>query len=179
MTRQVRAFPILPFICTYMKKLSLLLLISLSLCIETLAQESIIKAFAEPRRPTRWLNPICLYPSTLRMINISQDPKFNELVNDIEKVLIYTLDSATIATKTYGDFIKDYENEGYEEYITMYGKQKLQIIGKEDEYVGLIAAEETAMCFYLRGSIPFAKIPELLQSFQGNDLLPMITDQFK
>ncbi|WP_424961700.1 hypothetical protein [Ekhidna sp.] len=143
------------------------------------AQESIIKDFAEPRRSTRWMNPLCFYPSTLRMINISQDPKFNELVNDIEKVLIYTLDSATIASKTYGNFLSGYENEGYEEYISLYGKQKIKVIGKEDEYVGVIAAEGHAMCFYLRGSIPFAKIPELIQSFQGDDLLPMITDQFK
>ncbi|WP_420575661.1 hypothetical protein [Ekhidna sp.] len=162
-----------------MKKLSLLFILLLSLCAQTHAQESIIKDFAEPRRPTRWMNPLCLYPSTLRMVNVSQDPTFNELVNDIEKVLIYTLDSATIATKTYGDFLDEYESEGYEEYITLYGKQHLKIIGKDDEYVGVMAAEGNALCFYLRGSIPFAKIPELIQSFRSNDLLPMITDQFK
>ncbi len=113
------------------------------------------------------------------MINIAQDPAFNELVNDIEKVLIYTLDSTTVANKTYGDFLSDYENEGYEEYISLYGKQKVKVIGKDDEYVGVIAVEENAMCFYLRGAIPFAKIPELIQSFQSDNLLPMITDQFK
>lgn len=144
-----------------------------------LAQESIIKEFAEPRRTSKWMNPLCFYPSTLRMINISQDPKFNELVNDIEKVLIYTLDSATVATKSYNDFLIDYEKTGYEEYISLYGKQKIKIIGKDEEYVGVIVAENNAMCFYLRGSIPFAKIPELMQSFQSDNLLPMITDQFQ
>ena len=162
-----------------MKKPLLLLVLLALLSIKGFSQESIIKEFVEPRRSTRWMNPLCFYPSTLRMINISQDPKFNELVNDIEKVLIYTLDSATIASKTYGDFLSNYENEGYEEYISLYGKQKVKVIGKEDEYVGVIAAEENAMCFYLRGSIPFAKIPELIQSFQSDNLLPMITDQFK
>lgn len=125
------------------------------------------------------MNPICLYPSTLRMINISGDPQLYEMVNDIEKVLIYTLDSATVVGKTYNSLLKDYEALGYEEYITMLGKQEMRIIGKENEYVGVIAAEGNAMTFYLRGDIPFAKIPTLLESFQSADVLPMITDQFK
>ena len=125
------------------------------------------------------MNPLCLYPSTLRMVNISGDPEFNKLVNDIEKVLIYTFDSTTVASKSYRELIKNYEEVGYEEYMTMYGKQMIKIIGKEDEYVGIIAMEESAMGFYLRGTIPFAKIPELIKNFQEGDLLPIITDQFK
>lgn len=125
------------------------------------------------------MNPICLYPSTLRMVNVSGDPEFNELVNDIEKVLIYNFDSATVANKSYNDFLVDYEAIGYEEYISLYGKQKLKIVGKEEEYVGIMSFEGRAMGFYLRGDIPFAKIPQLMQTFQGTDLLPIITDQFK
>ncbi|MEQ9467108.1 MAG: hypothetical protein RLN88_06815 [Ekhidna sp.] len=161
-----------------MKKLHLLTL-SLVFSGSLLAQESIIKKFAEPRRPTEWMNPICLYPSTLRMINLSGDPQFNELVNDIEKILIYTLDSATVATKEHKDWLKDYEAIGYEEYISLMGKQEMLIIGKEDEYVGVMSAEGKAMAIYMRGQIPFAKIPKLLETFRSNDVLPLITDQFK
>lgn len=157
-------------------QLSLLLLLSAS---ALFGQESIIKEFAEPRRPTLWLNPICLYPSTLRMINLSGDPAFYELVNDIEKVLIYTLDSATIASKDYNEWMKQYEALGYEEYVSMSGAQKLKVIGKEDEFVGLVAGEGNAMVFYLRGNIPFSKIPTLLQTFQSSDVLSLVTDQFK
>ena len=144
-----------------------------------MAQESIIKDFAEPRKSTPWMNPICLYPSTLRMANLAKDPAFNEMVNDIEKILIYTLDSATVASKSHGDFLKEYEAKGFEEYVTMLGQQELRIIGKEDEYVGTIASTGHALAFYLRGGIPFAKIPALLDSFQSADMLPLITDQFK
>ncbi len=157
-----------------------LLATSLALIIlPTIAQESIIKDFAEPRRPTRWMNPICLYPSTLRMVNLAQDPNFNEMVNDIEKVLIYTLDSATAASKSYKDLLKEYEAEGFEEYMTIYGKQEMRIVGKEEEYVGVLSAEGNAIAFYLRGDIPFGKIPTLLESFQSSDMLPLLTDQFK
>ena len=161
-----------------MKKLtSLLFLLLLSYGVQS--QESVIKDFAEPRRPTRWMNPVCLYPSTLRMINISQDPQFNELVNDIEKVLIYTLDSATYANKEYKTLLKDYEEIGYEEYIALFGKQEMRIIGKDEEYVGVMAAGGRAMAFYMKGDIPFGKIPTLLQTFQSDDVLPLITDMFK
>ncbi|MEQ9304417.1 MAG: hypothetical protein RJQ14_10935, partial [Marinoscillum sp.] len=96
-----------------------------------------------------------------------------------EKILIYTLDSATVASKTYADWLPDYEAIGYEEYITMLGKQEIRIIGKKEEYVGVMVAEGRAMAFYLRGEIPFAKIPTLIQTFQSDDVLPMITEQFK
>lgn len=157
-------------------------LLGFSLCIASLlafGQETIIKEFAEPRRPTKWMNPICLYPSTLRMINISQDPELYKLVNDVEKVLIYTLDSATTASKTHADFLNSYEELGYEEYITLMGKQEMKIIGKDDEYVGVMRAEGQSMAFYLRGEIPFGKIPKLLESFSSDDVLPLITDRFK
>lgn len=160
-----------------MKKYLLATILAL-IVVPTLAQESIIKDFAEHRRPTRWMNPICLYPSTLRMVNLAQDPNFNEMVNDIEKVLIYTLDSATAATKSYKDLIKNYEAVGFEEYMTIFGTQEMRIVGKEEEYVGIVAAEGNAIAFYLRGDIPFGKIPTLLQSFQSSDMLPMLTDQF-
>jgi len=113
------------------------------------------------------------------MINITQDPELNKLVNDIEKVLLYTLDSATIASKEYTGWLKDYESIGYEEYVTVLGKQELRIIGRKEEYVGVMATPERAMVFYLRGEIPFGKIPTLLQTFQSDDVLPLITDQFK
>ena len=161
-----------------MKKLLLILFTSFLIGF-TSAQESIIKDFGYTRRPSKWMNPICLYPSTLRMINVSGDSEFNKLVNDIEKVLIYTFDSATVVTKSYGDLIKSYEEVGYEEYITMYGKQLIKIIGKKNEYVGIMAVEDNAIGFYLRGDIPFAKIPELMRNFQEGDLLPIVTDRFK
>lgn len=143
------------------------------------SQESIIKDFSAPRRPSPWLNPICLYPSTLRMINVSNDPDFNELVNDIEKVLIYTLDSATIASADYSSWLKEYQQIGYEEYLSFTGPQSIKIFGKGDEYVGLMKAEEKLLTFYLRGDIPFHKIPTLINSFSSDDLLGIVTDQFK
>lgn len=151
----------------------------LLLSIGTTAQESIIKEFSEPRRENPWFNPVCFYPSTLRMINITGDPNYYELVNDIEKVLIYTLDSTTVAGEDYKSWLKDYEEIGYEEYIRLYGRQNVTILGKEDEFVGLMAAEANVITFYLRGEIPFHKIPLLMETFNSGDVLSVVTDRFK
>ena len=113
------------------------------------------------------------------MINVTGDPNFYDLVNDIEKVLIYTLDSTTVANKDYKSWLNDYEEIGYEEYIRLYGKQNITILGKEEEFVGLMSAEERVVTFYLRGNIPFHKIPQLLETFQSDDILSVVTERFK
>lgn len=143
------------------------------------AQESIVKEFSEPHKNSGFLNPVCLYPSTLRMINISGNPDFYELVNDIDKILIYMLDTASFGTESKSSWIRDYEEIGYQEYISLYGKQTMKIFGKEDEYVGLMQADDRLLTFYLRGDIPFHKIPTLINSFREEDLLGIVTDQFK
>ncbi len=142
------------------------------------SQESIIKNFAE-QGEKKWLYPICLYPSTLRMVNISGDPKFNELINDIEKILIYPLDSTSLNSSDLHTWIKEYEEIGYEEYIRMSGPQSMILVGKGDQYVGMFGVGGKQTAFYLRGNIAFEKIPELIKTFQSNDMLDLLTDQFK
>lgn len=101
------------------------------------------------------------------------------MVNDIEKILIYTLDSATTVSDDYDSWISDYEEIGFEEYISLYGEQTMKIYGKEEEYVGVVKAEGRLLTFYLRGAIPFHKIPTLINSFGEGDFLNIVTDQFK
>lgn len=137
------------------------------------SQESIIKDFAEGRSNYK----LCLYPSTLRMMNINKDPEFNELVNDVEKLLVYTLDSATSASQIHSNWTKEYRDIGYEEYITMYGAMNLVILGKNDEYVGVTGTRGNVAAFYLRGGIALEKIPQLVQTFESGDIFNLITDQ--
>ena len=89
------------------------------------------------------------------------------------------LDTTSFGSESKSSWIRDYEEIGYEEYISLYGKQTMKIFGKEDEYVGLMQAEDRLLTFYLRGDIPFHKIPTLINSFREEDLLGIVTDQFK
>lgn len=152
--------------------------LAIALSFASFSQESIIKNFAE-QGGKGWLYPICLYSSTLRMVNVSGDPEFNKLVNDVEKVLIYPLDSAALNSPNLHSWLTEYEELGYEEYIRVSGAQSIRLVGKEDEYVGMFGVNGKQTAFYIRGTIAFEKIPELIKTFQSNDMLDLLTEQFK
>ncbi len=138
------------------------------------SQEQPLKDYAEDRRERKF----CLYPSTLRMINIKQNEDYNQMVSGIEKLLIYKLDSTARADKSYKEVISTYQELGFEEYIAMYGGgNTMYLYGNENnktsEFIGVFkqAESEMALAFYLRGNIGWAKIPDLIQSFEADDML--------
>lgn len=112
------------------------------------------------------------------MINISDDAEFNALVNDIEKILIYEMDSATVSQGTRG-WLETYEEVGFEEYLTLYGKQFAKIMGKDDEMVGLLESDQSVYAFYLKGHIRLEKIPTLIGSLNSDDFIGIIKDRFQ
>jgi hypothetical protein len=136
------------------------------------AQETSFKAYADAHKDRKF----CFYPSTLRMLNIAKNPDYNELVNGIEKLLIYTLDSAAKASQSYKGLITSYKKTGFEEYMTMAGgKTNFILYGKankdENQFVGMMKSEDAMYAFYLRGRIGWQKIPALMQSFKANDMI--------
>ena len=136
------------------------------------AQDTAFKTYADTHKERKF----CFYPSTLRMINIAKNPDYNELVNGIEKLLVYTLDSAAKAGQSYKILITSYKKIGFEEYVTMAGgKTNFILYGKENknenQYVGVMKSEDAMYAFYLRGRIGWQKIPSLMQSFQSGDMI--------
>ncbi len=132
------------------------------------AQEQPLKDFAEERRE----NKFCFYPSTLRMVNLANNPGFDDLVSGIEKLLIYSLDSTARADKTYKDLIATYEELDYEELASAYGgKLNFYIYGKDKEYIGIIRQEDLVTAFYMRGQIAMNKLPQLMQSMSEGDFI--------
>ena len=57
------------------------------------AQEDPLKNYADTCRDLK----LCFYPSTLRMINLNNNPDLDELVSGVEKLLVYSLDSSARA----------------------------------------------------------------------------------
>ena len=135
------------------------------------AQEDILKDFAEVRNESKY----CLYPSTLRMINVNKNEAYEELANSFEKFLIYQLDSISSASDSFKDVLTDYKKEEFEEYISVYGAgTTIMILGKEkrtNEMVGVLANSGRVFMFYLLGNIAFQKIPALINTFAENDLI--------
>ncbi|MEQ8714591.1 MAG: hypothetical protein RIC80_16340 [Cyclobacteriaceae bacterium] len=97
-----------------------------------LAQEDIFKDYAEAHHSRSY----CLYPSTLRMININKNEAFDELASSFEKFLIYELDSVSAVERSFMPMIGEYRAEGFEEYMYLHGNGNLaMILGEEKRKV--------------------------------------------
>ena len=136
------------------------------------AQEAPLKAYADTHKDRKY----CFYASTLRMINISHNADYNDLVNGIEKLLVYTLDSAAKAGHSYNSLITSYKKIGFEEFVTVAsGKTTFILYGKgnkgDNQYVGVMKSADAMYAFYLRGSIAWQKVPALMQSFKSGDMI--------
>ena len=136
------------------------------------AQEQPLKDFAEDRKERKF----CFYPSTLRMINIANNPDFDDLISGIEKLLVYNLDSAAKADKAYKQIISTYQELDFEEYASAYGGGlDFYVYGKENgkkaEYIGIINKNDELSAFYLRGRLAMNKIPRLIQSMSDGDFI--------
>lgn len=157
-------------------KLVIVFAFFLGLSIEPLfAQESILKNLVESKRDSKY----CFYPSTLRMINLKKNEAYNELVSGVDKFLIYTLDSIARVDKSYRNISDQYLQAGFDEYATIFGGElNMSIVGKEhsgyQEYVGYFDQKgEMVVAFYLRGNIPWQKIPTLIQNMNEMDMLDL------
>ena len=140
------------------------------------SQEGPVKDFAESSRDRKY----CLYPSTLRMINIAQDPEYNQLVSGVEKLLIYQYNSNPTKNEGYSAMLNEYQSLKYEELITMYGgQQDLTIYGNDNAFVGIISLGDIHMVFYLKGVIAMHKIPNIIGSLKDNVLTDFITGSGK
>ena len=155
-----------------MKKILISILFITVFYLSGFSQEQPLKDFAEDHTEMK----LCFYPSTLRMINLSHNPDFDEMVSGIDKLLVYTLDSAAKANHNYRQIIKNYKALGYEELASASGGGlDLYIYGtdrhRENEFVGIIKQNEKLTAFYMRGDIDFAKIPVIVQTVKNGDVI--------
>lgn len=157
-----------------MKKITTLisLVLLLGFIAPVFSQEQPLKDFAEDRKDRKF----CFYPSTLRMVNLTNNPDFDELISGIDKLLIYNLDSASRADKAYKQIISTYQELDFEEYASAYGGElNFYIYGKDirkgTEYIGIIRQEDLLTAFYMRGTIAMNKLPQLMQSMGEGDFI--------
>ena len=105
------------------------------------------------------------YASTLRMINLSRDPNFDEMVKDIEKMIFYQIND--VPTNEIRAISKRFiEMEEFEELMSVEGKDEtFYVLGKnENEYVALLKADKDLVAINLKGMIRIHKIPDLINS---------------
>lgn len=142
-------------------------------------QEDLFKDFAENHKERAF----CFYPSTLRMLNISGNHEFNEIVNDIDKLLVYKLDSISGADKLYIKMIDEYKSNGFEEFVFIQGGgNDMYLLGspqeEDKEYVGIVINNEISLAFFLKGDIGWEQIPKMISSFQNGDFIDVLDLNF-
>lgn len=116
------------------------------------------------------------YRNTLRMLNQSEDPAFDELIKDIEKMRFLMIDkeSAKFTKEDYKKLLTSYKSESYEEIMTgRYDGKSFDIYMKEKNgavqgTVLLLDDTSGLMVLDILGSIALDKAPELFKAIDGN-----------
>lgn len=160
-----------------------LILFSLTVFLSVQGQENLFKEFADAHKERAF----CFYPSTLRMLNISGNPDFNEAVNGVEKLLVYKLDSISAADRLYDGMLNDFRKKGFEEYISITGGTYAAslLVSPEDtdmQYVGVFSDESSTLAFYLTGDLKWEEIPKMFNSIKDGDFINVLdlnTTQFE
>ena len=113
------------------------------------------------------------YPSTLRMINMQNDTSFNRLIKDIEKLSFYQVDTDAFGIDELSTLSNRLvEEETYEEYMTMDGKELLmQVMGKEsgDEWVAMGSMEEQIYLIAVQGKVNWLQLPKVIETISSQD----------
>jgi Domain of unknown function (DUF4252) len=116
------------------------------------------------------------YRNTLRMLNQTEDPSFDELIKDIEKMRFLMIDktNSKFDNEEYKKLLADYKGEAYEEMMTgRYDGRNFDIYLKEkngDVKGTVILANDSTSLIVLDilGKIALNKAPELFKAIDGS-----------
>ena len=156
-------------------KIFITIIFILTVFLSVKGQEDLFKDFAENHKQRAF----CFYPSTLRMLNIGNNPEFNNMVGGIEKLLIYKLDSISRADKLYHSMIDNFKSKGFEEFVTVCGgESEIFLLGspgkKDKEYVGVVVKEDISLAFFMKGDISWEEIPKMLNNIKEGDFINIL-----
>lgn len=154
-----------------MQKVALLIfcLLGFSACQEANFMDE-FKSTYEPRFS------IAMYPSTIRMINLQENPQFDQTFQQIEKLGIYMynewyeVDDLTMA------FRAGVRQEGYEELFSVNSKD-LKIAAYENHdsrnpnILAYSVSDSSFTLYDLHGMVDIAKLPDLMNSFSEEDFI--------
>lgn len=113
-----------------------------------------------------------LYPSILRIINLQDNPDFNEVIRHVEKTIVYRLKPQTTAEEISQLKWSLLDREHFEEYaqISMKG-QKSYFLGKENPDHSIIIFPLNGEYYItdILGQINFLEINKMIRSISAQD----------
>ena len=116
------------------------------------------------------------YRNTLRMLNQTEDPSFDELIKDIEKMRFLMIDKtkSKFELADYKKLLTGYQGEEYEEVMTgRYDGRNFDIYLKEKngdiKGTVILATDSTSVIVLdILGKIALNKAPELFKAIDGS-----------
>jgi hypothetical protein len=116
------------------------------------------------------------YHNTLRMINQTADPAFDELIKDIKKMKFLMIDKAgdRFDTDSYKKLVSDYKADAFEEIMTSRFQGKnfdIFLKGSEKKTEGMLVLVNDAESLYvldIQGRINVNKVTELYNKLDGS-----------
>ena len=127
------------------------------------------------------------YNNTLRMLNQKEDPDFDELIKDIEKMKFLVIEKdQNFATADYKKIISNYKAEAFEEIMTsrLDGKNfDVFLKEKDGKTQGMIVTVNDSSTLYVLdivGSIALNKVTSLFNTIDGSsDIAEKIREMAK
>lgn len=115
------------------------------------------------------------YKNTLRMLNQSENPEFDDIIKDIEKMKFLMIEKEESFGKAdYSRLVGDYKREQYEEIMTSrYGGKNFDIYLKEKEGVtkGMIVLVNDSASLYvldILGRVELNKVTRLFNTIDNS-----------
>lgn len=162
-------------------KFFLITALTLIFCLETHAQSRTVTQFLEEHEPS---TSLYFYPSTLRMINLENNPDYQRLVRNIEKLSFLTFDKKSnhLGSKDFQKLKEELAAEKFEELFTMDDKGNhiyVYALGDEPEaYISVVENESSLMLFDMQGAPHLPSLMKLIQSDFNFGKVAKLSSQF-
>ncbi len=112
------------------------------------------------------------YNNTLRMVNLSEDKEFDELIKDIEKMKFLMIKKAGFEKADYKKLINDYKSEAFEEMMTSrHDGKNFDVYMKDGKSKGMIVTvndDENLYVLDIVGSFPLNKVSKLFSTIDSS-----------
>jgi hypothetical protein len=122
------------------------------------------------------------YNNTLRMVNLTEDKEFDELIRDVEKMKFLMIKKQDFAKDDYKRLISDYKAESFEEMMTSRHEGKnFDVYMKDGKSKGMIVTvndDENLYVLDIVGSIPLNKVTKLFSTIDESSEIGKKIRQF-
>jgi Domain of unknown function (DUF4252) len=112
------------------------------------------------------------YNNTLRMVNLTEDKEFDELIKDIEKMKFLMIKKNGFEKADYKKLISDYKAEAYEEMMTSrHDGKNFDVYMRDGKSKGMIVTvndDENLYVLDIVGSFPLNKVTKLFSTIDSS-----------